>query len=429
MIPDGAGGAIVAWEDDRNIATTGPDIYAQRVDAGGTVLWAANGVVVCSANFAQYGTDIAPDGAGGAVISWFDYRSLGPTDVYAQHVNAAGTPVWTANGNPVSAATGNQSNARIVQSDAGASIVVWEDRRNFGSTDTDVYAQRIANNGYYGYPEPLITSIVDVPADQGGFVRLTFRQGDGQTPGEEFEIYDVEYHGNDVVYVGQFNGSPTYTVDVLTTDVGVLNTYWVSTGTFTSNLLSGMSLDNIAPPAPTLAGARNGANVDLSWNATAPDIDHYIMQRSDLGSFVVNGLAYVDVGAPMMELNYRMNAVDIHGNVSSNSNGITIDAPTGIGDTPSIPKALTLLPNSPNPFSGSTSLRVGVPKAGDVRFEVYDVAGRRVATRDAGQLAAGWRELVFDGRADSGAMLASGVYFYRVYAGNETHTRKLVISR
>lgn len=429
MIPDGVGGAFIAWEDDRNIATTGPDIYAQRINSSGGVQWAANGAVVCSANFAQYGVDLTWGDGGGIVVSWFDYRSLSTTDVYAQRIDFAGNQAWTANGVLVSGATGNQLNPHIVQSDAGACILAWDDRRNFGTTDTDVYAQRInIGSGLYGYPQPFITSIIDVPNDQGGFVRVTFTPGDGAIPGSEYEIYNAEYHGGDVVGMVTGNGSPSYTADVLTVGIGVPNTFYVY-GDGTSNSVPGTSYDNIAPPPPTLAGERNGSNVELSWNSTAPDIDHYIMQRSDLGSFNVYGTAYVDMGVPMMELNYRMNAVDVNGNVSNNSNGITIDAPTGIGDTPSIPKALTLLPNSPNPFSGSTVLHLGMPKAGEVRLEVYDVAGRRVASRNAGQLSAGWREVAFDGRADSGQMLASGVYFYRVYAGNEMHTRKMVISR
>jgi len=45
------------------------------------------------------------------------------------------------------------------------------------------------------------------------------------------------------------------------------------------------------------------------------------------------------------------------------------------------------------------------------------------------QLPAGWRDVEFDGRNDNGDLLASGVYFYRVNAAGETHTRKMVIGR
>ena len=431
IVQDGNGGAIVVWQDERNIATTGSDIYAQHISSAGVTNWAVNGAVMCSAPFAQSSVSIAPDGFGGVIAAWQDFRSLGPTDVYTQRMDGFGTPMWTANGALVCAATGNQFNVQVAQSGFSA-IMAWEDRRTFGTTDTDVYTQRIeTGTSLYGYPLPYITSIVDVPNDEGGFVRITFRAGDGQVSGE-FEVYNLHYHGGDVVYVAPLTGSSSYTFDVLNTGVGIPNTYYLTTYTdygLTSNFVAGTSLDNLAPPAPTLAGARNGADVDLSWNVTAPDIDHYVIQRSDLGDFVVTGTSYTDVGVPLMELNYRMHAVDIHGNSSNNSNQVTISTPTGIGDTPMAPKVLTLLPNSPNPFSASTSLRVGVPKASTVRVEVFDVAGRRVAVREAGQLSAGWRDVVFDGRDDRGQALASGVYFYRVSAGGETHTRKMVISR
>jgi flagellar hook assembly protein FlgD len=64
-----------------------------------------------------------------------------------------------------------------------------------------------------------------------------------------------------------------------------------------------------------------------------------------------------------------------------------------------------------------------------VALEVYDVAGRRVFSRELGTMPAGWREVSFAGRDRAGALLPSGVYFYRITAGRETMTRKMVISR
>ena len=48
IVSDGAGGAIVTWEDYRS-TTTGPKIYAQRVSAAGVPLWTADGVALCAA--------------------------------------------------------------------------------------------------------------------------------------------------------------------------------------------------------------------------------------------------------------------------------------------------------------------------------------------------------------------------------------------
>ena len=154
-----------------------------------------------------------------------------------------------------------------------------------------------------------------------------------------------------------------------------------------------------------------------------------VVLRADFGPIVVNGTSYIDVGAPLTTLYYRINAIDIHANSGPNSNQVTIDHATSIGDTPRIPAELTLLPNTPNPFSGTTELQIGLPKASDAHLEVYDVAGRRVLARDLGRLAAGWRRVDFDGRDDRGQSLSAGVYFYRVTIAGETLTRKMVIAR
>jgi len=72
MVPDGAGGAIIVWSDVRN---GNEDIYAQRVDAAGVVQWAPNGVALCLAASSQSFPAIVSDGAGGAIVTWQDFRS------------------------------------------------------------------------------------------------------------------------------------------------------------------------------------------------------------------------------------------------------------------------------------------------------------------------------------------------------------------
>jgi hypothetical protein len=102
--------------------------------------------------------------------------------------------------------------------------------------------------------------------------------------------------------------------------------------------------------------------------------------------------------------------------------------PTGVGGTPELPSTLTLLPNTPNPFSSVTAFRAGMPAAADVRFEVYDVSGKRLLGRDV-SLSAGWQSVGFDGRDDAGALLPSGVYFCRIVSAAGSRTQKFVIAR
>jgi PKD repeat protein len=88
IAPDGSGGALMAWHDQRG--GTYNDIYAQRLDASGNTLWTANGAPVCTAALDQYKPQLIADGAGGAIVTWCDSRS-GSWDIYAQRVTQDGT--------------------------------------------------------------------------------------------------------------------------------------------------------------------------------------------------------------------------------------------------------------------------------------------------------------------------------------------------
>lgn len=141
--PDGAGGTIVAWEDYRSGSAA--DIYAQRLDPSGAPLWAADGIAICVASGTQQFARIEPDGAGGAVIVWNDGRNSAVNrDLYAQRVDSSGIVQWLADGVPVCTAAGRQDGHEIVGDGSGGVIVSWWDLRN---GDFDIYAQRLDSTG------------------------------------------------------------------------------------------------------------------------------------------------------------------------------------------------------------------------------------------------------------------------------------------
>jgi hypothetical protein len=164
---DGSGGAIVAWADYRNGGVS--DVYAQRVNASGTTLWTANGVALCGAANAQSSVCITSDGAQGAIVGWQDFRGFN-ADIFAQRVSAAGVPLWTTDGVAVCTALGLQLSASIASDGAGGAILAWQDQRN--GVDADIYGERIERFGQLGNPEPAIVNVRDVPVDQGGKVSL-----------------------------------------------------------------------------------------------------------------------------------------------------------------------------------------------------------------------------------------------------------------
>jgi hypothetical protein len=99
----------------------------------------------------------------------------------------------------------------------------------------------------------------------------------------------------------------------------------------------------------------------------------------------------------------------------------TVQVPTSIERT-DLPAEFSLSQNYPNPFNPGTVIRFGLPEAADVRLEVFDLAGRRVAVLTDGTRAAGWHTVTFNGSG-----LSSGVYVYRLRAGEFVQSRKLVL--
>jgi hypothetical protein len=146
IIADGSGGTIIVWEDQRGGSW---DIYAQHVLSSGTVdpAWPGDGRVICSAPGDQRGAELVSDGAGGAVVAWEDARS-GHANVHAQHVLASGAvdPAWPANGRALGASDDSQGPLTIVADGSGGAIVTWLSSRS-GGEEHAIVAQRLLASG------------------------------------------------------------------------------------------------------------------------------------------------------------------------------------------------------------------------------------------------------------------------------------------
>jgi hypothetical protein len=163
---DGAGGAIVAWSDERNGIDA--DIYAQRVSGAGAVVsgWPVNGFKACGASGEQYQPAISSIGASGAYLAWTDDRNGSP-DVYAIRLTAAGAVAagWTANGVAVCAAALEQNSPIAVTMPDSGLVIGWNDLRS--GSNYDIYAQRRTLGGAIasGWVANGV-SVVTAPADQ-----------------------------------------------------------------------------------------------------------------------------------------------------------------------------------------------------------------------------------------------------------------------
>ena len=142
-VTDDKGGIIMSWDDNRNSSTTSGDIFVQRVSASGNVKWGANGLVVCDNASFQGSSNIIDAGNGSAIITWEDNRA-GNYDIYAQKIDSSGNVLWTINGVAICSKTTNQKNPKIVSDNASGAIIVWEDSVN---SYWDVYVQKINSSG------------------------------------------------------------------------------------------------------------------------------------------------------------------------------------------------------------------------------------------------------------------------------------------
>jgi hypothetical protein len=89
-------------------------------------------------------------------------------------------------------------------------------------------------------------------------------------------------------------------------------------------------------------------------------------------------------------------------------------------------QALELRQNYPNPFNPSTTITFVLPEESYVKLTLYTLDGRLVRTLINETVAIGSREVMWNGKDDRGTAVSSGVYFYRLTAGEQTLARKML---
>jgi hypothetical protein len=401
LIADGAGGVIAAWPDLRSAVSL--DIYAQRVNSTGALLWGASGAAVCIAVNDQTLPALVSDGAGGAIVAWRDERAI--FDVYMERLNSTGAPQWGSGSGVLLGSTTNSAEAPgIIADGAGGAIAAWET----DAVNHDVITQRV---NAAGAPQWGGGALVCTAANVQILPQLV---SDGAS-GAIVTWQDRRTAPDSDVYTQRVNAA------------GV--SQWTANGVLLTNQFA---------EAPVLASSGSGGAL-VVWVDTRNVVDHHnifahAVTAAGSTGFPADGspvcTAMADQIRPRIEYSggnafvtwqdQRNGGWDIYATMMS--------VTTGVRDTPPA-SALALTPNEPNPFNDRTRMNLDLPAEADVKIEVFDVAGRRMRASDLGRMRAGWSEINFDGLDDRGRPFPSGVYFYRVHAGSETVTKKMVIAR
>jgi len=119
----------------------------------------------------------------------------------------------------------------------------------------------------------------------------------------------------------------------------------------------------------------------------------------------------------------------ITGNVvSKESEGEESEEEVAVAEAAAV-TSYELAQNYPNPFNPSTVINFALPEAAKVSLKIYDVAGQLVQTLVEGVVEAGRHQVVWDGTNQHGVLVASGVYFYQLRAGEFKQVRKMSLVR
>lgn len=184
-------------------------------------------------------------------------------------------------------------------------------------------------------------------------------------------------------------------------------------------------------PLPTLismfVGNTHAFAIDLAWSVRNDvDLAEFRIERS--GKATGASRSFRDIPAfarsfrdesvvPGTTYHYILVAID-HDGTETTSAPIAVSAPQ---------TELALLPNVPNPFNPSTTIRYVLPSRVKVRVTIYDIAGRLVTTLVDREEAAGSYGVEWKGTGADGARVSSGVYLVRIEAGKQSLSRKMVL--
>ena len=406
-IPDGAGGAIVAWVDARS---GGADIYAARLLPDGSAPWGENGMLVCGSAGNQYGVDLAPDGLRGAFLAWSDPRGSYHA-IYAQWIDANGIPHWTLNGLPAAVSAHNQIEPRMIADGVGGFVVCWTEYR---TTSYDVFAQRMnlyrarlwSDAGLAVCSAPDRQRAPRLASDGAGGAILAWEDERGDTT----DVYAQRVDSTGAARWAA-NGAPVCAAagpqrapSIVTDGAGGAVVSWADGRDAAGAGVYAQRID----PAGAMKWIANG--VPVCANAWSADPRPCLATDGDGGCFAawddLRDDAFIDVYAQ------RMDGAGAWGYPSSAG----LPAERGC-----------LAQNYPNPFNPSTRIEFTLPAPAVARLSIHDVSGRLVRVLMNGERDAGAHSAVWDGRNDSGEEAGSGIYFCRLEAGAFTASRKIVL--
>lgn len=395
VAPDGAGGAVIAWHDDRNSINL-QSAWVQRIRADGTLAFPANGSEAATTGSIHKWNPVAGKytGSDDVVVFWrYTNSDQNQEGLAAQKFNAFGTRQWTDNGVTLTPMSNTYNVIGYDMATTHDAAYFIYNRGNSVGLDNTIQGLYLNSSGTNVWTNPVALSslvsdkgrlqMVKGPGDAG----LAFWR-DGRLDG--YGIYGQKINtngalGNVVVPVELTNFASSVSGNSVLVE-------W-TTATETNN--AGFSLER--------------KSMSSEWTRVAE------VAGTGTSTSPVN-YSFTDGGLLPGKYNYRLIQRDLDG--TEVFYNLLNEVEIGV------PEKFELSQNMPNPFNPSTNIRFALPITGNATLKVFNSLGQAVATLINGVVEAGSHEANFDASS-----LPSGIYYYTLSANGTVQTKKMVLMK
>ncbi|MEO8664788.1 MAG: T9SS type A sorting domain-containing protein [Ignavibacteria bacterium] len=471
MISDDSNNAIIAFTDLRNGSNINP--FAYKISSQGDFLW-GSGVMLSNDGIAyQANPKVIKTSDNNFIFTWIFGSS--PNAIAFQKLSPSGVKLW-GGGSPVfltGAGSENFTYPAIVASDNGTSIAMWSGYSGsfINPLNYKLYSQKFSSTGALVWKD----TVYNLGRVTGFFVPKIFTDdNDGALCVWQDDRNAVNVQST---FVQHYTSAGTKLFPVNGTEASTMNdfnkfdacaAYMKSTGETYLVWKHANSLQS----SFAIYGQRLSTGGTRMWTDDGKQLvsfsnDSYINQlcfikdtsmtaaynKSIFGSadnvqfaFMTNREGALGWGGTVKEIgnitggkSKIVGAIDANGMTKiawsderSGADGIyaqninfdgTLGNPTGIGNTNgAVPVSFNLSQNYPNPFNPKTIIHYEIKGPAYVSLKVYNALGNEIESLVNEKQNAGTYEITFDG-----VSLASGVYFYRLNAGEFSETRRMVL--
>ncbi len=305
---------------------------------------------------------------------------------------------------------------------------------NFNFYENTYSSLNLSANGYLTFgPSGGVYTNAPIPTagDPNDFIALFW---DDLYPPSGGTIY---YHGDASRFVVQYqdiwhiNGSGSYTFEViLYPDGRILYQYLTLGGDINSHTIG---IEN-ATGTDGLQVVYNGSYVHANLAVLISASPDWLSMSEMEGQVGIGGDNELMVRILTDELEQGTYYGTIHIETDDPNHPtfeipVTLSVIVGVDENPltNVPQEFALFQNYPNPFNPTTSIKYNLKEDGKVVLKVFNVLGQEVRTLVNTREKAGFRQVQWDGRSNTGKQVSSGVYVYRLTVGSFVKSKKMML--